>query len=186
MAARVQKAVPYLKPDISSSDPAPAPALNFDDSPILRRFAPGLLTAYLVDEGDRFSYVQGRDVREAGLGEEDLNRQAVLNLADIADGKVTVRQSGSVWTLIFDGNFEASLMVLDDLWINGLREYARDPVVAIPARDVLAFCDVASPAGLLELRALVKRVRPLGDHLLSEHLYRRIDRQWRVHDYSSQ
>jgi hypothetical protein len=186
MNARVQKAVAYLKPAIPSSDPAPVLSLSADDSPVLREFAPGLLTAYLVDEGDRFSYVQGRDLREAGVREDELHHQAVANLAALAEGKVTVRLIGPVWALVLDGNFEASLTLVDDLWSHGLREYARDPVVAIPSRDVLAFCDAESAAGVAELQAVVKRVWPSGDHLLSENVYRRVDGRWRVHGYGSQ
>lgn len=186
MNENVQKAVAYLKPVVAQSDPRPVLVLSADDSPILRDFAPGLFTAYLVDEGESFSYVQGRDLRETGTREDELHRQAVANLGELADGKVTVRQSGSVWALLFDGNFEASLMLLDDLWTHGVREYVRDPVVAVPARDVLAFGDVESVTGLSELRAVVKRVWPTADHLLSEHLYRRIEGRWRVHGYGSQ
>jgi uncharacterized protein YtpQ (UPF0354 family) len=186
MNARIQKAVAYLKPEIPRSDPAPVLSLSADDSPVLRAFTTGLLTAYLIDEGDTFSYVQGRDLREAGIREEELHRHAVANLAELAEGKVTVRQSGPAWALFLDGNFEASLTLIDDLWTHGLREYARDPVVAIPTRDVLAFCDVESAAGLSELRAVVKRVWPSGDHLLSESLYRRVDGMWRVHTYGAQ
>jgi len=175
-----------LKPEISESDPAPALVLSGDDSPVLRPFATGLLTAYLIDEGDTFSYVQGRDLREAGIGEEELHRLAVANLAKLAEGKASVRESGPVWAVFLDGNFEASLMLVDDLWTHGLREYATDPVVAIPARDVLAFCDVESAAGVSELRAVVKRAWPLGDHLLSESLYRRVDGIWRVYSYGTQ
>jgi hypothetical protein len=186
MNARVQKAVAYLKPEIPGSDPAPVVSLSADDSPVLRGFAPGLLSAYLVDEGDRFSYVQGRDLREAGIREDDLHCRAVANLAELAELKVTVRANGPVWAIFLDGNFEASLMLIDDFWSHGLREYARDPVVAIPTRDVLAFCDVESAAGVSELRAVVKRVWPSGDHLLSENLYRRVDGRWRVHGSGSQ
>ena len=183
---RLQTAIAYLKPEIPPSDPAPALVLSADDSPVLRTFATGLVTAYLVDEGDTFSYVQGRDLREAGIREEELHRLGLANLAKLAEGKVTIRESGPVWALFLDGNFEASLTLLDDLWTHGLREYATDPVVAIPARDVLAFCDVESASGLAELRAVVKRAWPLGDHLLSESLYRRVDGSWRVHSYGTQ
>jgi uncharacterized protein YtpQ (UPF0354 family) len=186
MNARVQKALAYLKPEVPSSDPAPVVSLSADDSPVLREFAPGLLTAYLIDEGDRFSYVQGRDLREAGIREDDLHYLAVANLADLAEGKLTIRAIGPVWALFLDGNFEASLTLIDDLWSHGLREYARDPVVAIPTRDVLAFCDVESAAGVSELRAVVDRVWPSGDHLLSENLYRRVDGLWQILGYGSQ
>jgi hypothetical protein len=183
---RIQKALAYLKPSVPDSDPSPVVTLGTDDSPVLRAFAPGLLTAYLIDEGDSFSYVQGRDLREAGVGEEELHRLAIANLSELAEDKITVRQNGPVWAVFFDGNFEASLMLIDALWSRGLREYADDPVVAIPARDILAFCDVESAAGLSELRAVVKRAWQTGDHLLSESLYRRVDGMWRVHAYATQ
>jgi len=186
MNARIERAVAYLKPEIPRTDPTPALVLSSDDSPVLRAFATGLLTAYLVDEGEAFSYVQGRDPREVGVREEDLHRHALANLSDIADGKVTIQQSGPVWGLFFDGNFDASLMLLDDLWTHGLRGSVNDPVVAVPARDVLAFCDAGSPAGVTELRAVVQRVWPSADHLLSESLYRRVDGMRRVHTYGSQ
>ena len=85
MSARVQKAVAYLKPDIPGSDPTPAVALSSDESPVLRGFAPGLLTAYLVDEGGSFSYVQGSDLREAGIREDELHHQAMANLVKRAE-----------------------------------------------------------------------------------------------------
>jgi len=160
MDSRIQKAVAYLKPASLRS---------------------GLADRHVIDEGNRFSYLQGRDLRKTGIREEELHRQALANLAGLADGKVAIRPSGPVWALFFDGNFEASLTLIDDLWTHGLREYARDPVVAIPARDVLAFCDVESTQGVTELRALVKRVWPSGDHLLTEDLYRRVDGGWHVH-----
>jgi len=185
MSARIKKAVAYLKPALTDSDPAPVVTLGPDDAPVARAFAAGLLTTYLIDDGDCFSYVQERELREAGVGEEDLHRLAIANLAALAEGKVTVRQSGAVWALIFDGNFETSLMLLDELWTSRLRGYARDPVVAIPARDVLAFCDAESAAGVSELRAVVKRTWPSGDHLLSESLYHRVDGVWRVLGYGT-
>ena len=186
MNARIQKAVAYLKPEIPRTDPTPALVLSTDDSPVLRAFVTGLLTAYVVDEGETFSYVQGRDLREAAVREADLHRHALKNLSDITDGRVTIRESGPVRALFFDGNFEARLMLLDDLWTHGLRGYANDPVVAVPARDVLAFCDAGSPAGVVELRAVVQRVWPSADHRLSVSLSRRVDGMWRVLAYGSQ
>jgi len=138
------------------------------------------LAAYLVDEGEFFSYVQGRDLREAQVGEDQMHVQAVANLARFAEGKLRIQRSGSVWALFLDGNLEASLMMLEDLWDSSLLEYASAPVVAVPARDVLAFCDLSSAEGISELRALVDRVWPGGDHLLSRELYRRSDGNWRV------
>jgi hypothetical protein len=51
-------------------------------------------------------------------------------------------------------------------------------VVAVPARDVLAFTDAKSAAGIAELRGLVDRLFPGGDHLISPDLYKRDAGRW--------
>ncbi len=38
-------------------------------------------------------------------------------------------------------------------------------VVAVPARDILAFCDVASLDGLSELRRIAAKITENGDHV---------------------
>ncbi len=42
--------------------------------------------------------------------------------------------------------------------------------MALPARDVLAFCDAKSLQGIVELKQLVRRITPKGEHLLTETL----------------
>src|SRR5205085_7822220 len=116
MSDRTDNAIAYLRPEVPSHDPSPELSLSGDDAPVLRPFASGLLTAYLFDEGDSFSYLQVRDLREAGIGEEALHRQAVVNLAALAEGNVTVEEFGPIWTVSLEGNYEASLLLIDDLW----------------------------------------------------------------------
>jgi hypothetical protein len=180
MVNRVQRSIAYLKPEIQATANDPVVSFSFEDSPVLRKFVPGLLAAYLVDDGDCFSYIQGRDLRETGIGEDQLHIQAVANLARFADGKLRLQRSGAVWALLLDGNLEASLLMLDGIWDGSLREYASSPIVALPARDVIAFCDASSVEGITELRAVIDRVWPSGDHLLSRELYCRQERAWHV------
>ena len=77
------------------------------------------------------------------------------------------------------GNFEASLVLLDDLWADSFRRFVSGVyAVAIPARDVLAFCDADSAAGKDELRDLIGRVYPNGDHPLANKLFFRTADGW--------
>jgi Protein of unknown function (DUF1444) len=174
-----REALAYVKGDVRDADPAPVVHLNEDDSPVLKRVAEGLHVAYLVDEGDEFSYVQGKHLKAAELDVDQLHALAVANLKSAAEGRVTVREIGPAWMLVFDGHFEASLILLDDLWEGALRAYhAGDPAIALPARDVLCFCDLLSSAGVAELRGVIQRIWPAGDHLVSDKLFRRRDGVW--------
>jgi hypothetical protein len=178
-----ERAIAYLKADLTGEG-GEAVSLVGDDEPILRSLGNGLLVAYLVDEGDYFSYVQRRHLDLAGLSESALHNKAVANLATLLEQREArlhdLAEGASA--IIFDGNFEASLILVDFLWDEELAHLAPNGfVVAIPARNTLAFCDAQSQAGLVELRHVIARVRD-GDHPLQPALYRRdaATCSWRV------
>jgi hypothetical protein len=72
-----------------------------------------------------------------------------------------------------EGNFEASVLLLDTVWDVSLAQYVReDFVAAVPARDVLAFGDSSSAEAIEELRAITDRViSDSGDHPISTSIY---------------
>ena len=173
------EAIACIKAEVPEDDSAPALQLGEDDAPILKRIGGGLLVAYLVDEGDSFAYVQERHLRETGIDKDQIHARAVENLRNLTEGRVTIRQNGPTHALFFDGNFEASLILLDEMWDEDLvQHHGGEPVVAIPARDVLCFCNASSVAGIDELRAVISRCWPTGDHLVSKKLFQRINRTW--------
>jgi len=169
----------YLKARVPDDDPVVPLELDAGDSPLLKPLAGDLLVAYVIDRGDRFDLLQGRDLGRFGPTVDELHARAVAGLAQMSSGRITLRQAGPVQALFLDGNFEASLILLDDLWDDALTEYYQSaPVVAVPSRDILAFSEVSSAAGIQELRALIERVWPTGDHLLSRTLYVRRQSTW--------
>jgi uncharacterized protein YtpQ (UPF0354 family) len=153
---------------------------SYEDAPILRRFVHPLLVSYTVDVGDWYELVQRRHLEQAGIDEEELHRIGLANLAQLVTERTTrVHRCGRYFALLMGGDFEASLMLLDSLWDEDFREFvAGDYAVAVPARDIMGFCDASSQAAVDELRQLIQRVWPTGDHLLSDRLYVRRDRTW--------
>jgi uncharacterized protein YtpQ (UPF0354 family) len=72
--------------------------------------------------------------------------------------------------------FEASVLLLDTCGTTHFAKQVREEfVVAVPARDVLAFGDSSSAEAIAELNAITGRVHAngRGSHLLSPRLYRR-------------
>jgi uncharacterized protein YtpQ (UPF0354 family) len=180
----ILRALPYLKPDLSGSDEKPALVLpSADDAPIFEPCIDGVLLAYLIDHGDRYLHVQGRDLREQGVSIEELRSASLENLSELSDGEIKLAGDGPMYTLFFDGNLEASLILLDDLWDEALRPYYESvPVVAIPTRDVLVFSDARSAEGIAELRAVIERGWDGGDPLISRSLYVRRAGRWEPFD----
>jgi hypothetical protein len=173
------RAFAYLKAE-PPDDGHPGLLPQGADEPILRPLAHGLHVAYVVDAGDRFQYVQRRDIEAAGLGEEQLHSLAVRNLAAFAERHAEVRPYGSIYVVLAGGNFEASVLLVDEFWTTWYTDLAPNGfIAAAPARDVLAFGDADSPAVLRELEAVIARLRagPV-DHPLTNRLLRRSVSGW--------
>ncbi|WP_394848757.1 DUF1444 family protein [Pendulispora brunnea] len=179
-SSNLSRVLPYLKAVVPEDDPAPVMTLSSEDSFVVRPLVGGLLTTYVIDEGDRFVYVQERHLAAEGLTRDDLHERALANLGSLlSQHGVRVHPHGKIFALIVDGNLEATLMLLDKFWGAMERHVDAEELLAVaPARDVLA----VGPLGVdvaAELREVVTRVRG-GDHLLNEDLYRRSAGVWHV------
>jgi hypothetical protein len=175
-----KEAVAYLMPSLPDAEPTIE--LAGLDAPVITDLNNGLLVGYLVDQGDYFRYVQQRHLVAAGLTEAELHRRAVENLAVLLDANAPkIQPCDEAFLILFGGNFEASLILLDALWDKHLNHLAPNGfVITIPSRDILAFCDAESSSGVEELRQIITRVEG-GDHPIISTLYRRnaVTRTWR-------
>lgn len=171
-------AIAYVK-RIERGD-GPALPLAHNESPVCTPWSSELAVFYLIDDADRYVYVQQRQIDDIGLSAQDLHAISLRNLRDaVGRNKGRVVPYGNIFAFLMGGDFEASVILLEDLWNEDFRKLAGpDLAVAIPARDVLAFCPVSSEAGLEELNGVIERVFPDGDHLLIDHVLWRVGGRW--------
>jgi hypothetical protein len=152
--------------------------LPYRDSPIITDLNDNLCVAYVVDEGGHFQYLANRDREASGLSNSEIHSASIENLAKLARARIRVAPHGNVHAVLLEGNFEASMILIDGLWDKALAHLAPNGfVAAIPARDILAFCDTNSTAGIAELLQLIQRIEH-GDHLLSRELLQRTKAGW--------
>lgn len=176
----ISNAVVCLKKDLTDLPKSNNISLSQKDSPVIRNFNNGLLSVYLVDDGDQFIYVQNQDLETNRITADSLHVIGLQNLANIANEKLQVQQTEDIYAVFLDGNFESSLLLLDDLWDRALKSLIKNSyAVCVPARDILAFCDSESVEGIKNLRTLVERVCG-GDHLISKEIYIRKNGNWIV------
>ncbi len=140
----------------------------------------GLVVAYLVDDGDSFLYVQFRDLDNDEVTEDELHHIGIRNLLRMTTaGALRIEPCGNAFMAILDGNFEATLLLPDLLWRDHFRQFVSgDYLVAIPARDILVFCDRSSTAGRADLLKAIDAQRDSEDHPLSRELFVRRDSEW--------
>ncbi len=150
-----------------------------DDAPVIKDLGNGLFVVYLVDDGENLVYVQNHHLKGSQLTSDGLFELGLHNLAVRSTGKARMQQHGDVHTFLLDGLFEASLILLDDLWDQSLADLAPSGfVAAFPARDVLAVCNAQSAEGIKSLRSMASRVFSGGDHLITANLYKRQNGKW--------
>ena len=179
------KVLPYLKAIMPPADDVRAPEIQLDGGAalVVRPFLPGLLTTYVVDEPQQLRFLNERDLASEGTTVESLHDRAMRNLRELAATQLRVAAHGPIFPVFIDGNFEASALLLDELWDRGLAPHvAGEIVAAVPARDVLAVGSAASTAAVQELRGLIGRLWPTGDHLLSDKLLIRRSGSWQFHE----
>jgi len=175
--SKVENAVAYIKAEVK--DECEVIELSHADSPVLINLNNGLLVSYLSDDGKNFSYIQNRDIEELKLNEQQLHEYGIYNLSLKLNSKMEIRQTEGIYAVLLDGNFEASLLLVDELWDNSLKKLTPNgAVVCIPCRDILAFCDKDSKEGITQLNTIISRIWDKGDHLISNKLFIRNNKAW--------
>lgn len=175
----VQSSTAYLK-RIESDQRSAAAAGTFlslaaGDSATLpvRLFSHEAAVFYVYDDGSNFTYVTDEMRVEADLSPEELHEVGLANLAR-RFSDMELHQGSGMLVVTGDGNFEASMLLLDSLWdqLAG-QHFPNGPVAALPARDVLGLCDSQSDA-ISQLRATAEKMwKENAEHLLARDLYRR-------------
>ena len=152
--------------------------IDRSDPPIIGTFF-GLPVVYVWNTNEGFSFVTCSDLEKLGVGLADIPRIAADDLAEHARDNLQFEKRGSVFCAFMGGNFEASMIFVNRLWDEFLREMLPNGcIAAIPANDMLAFCEPESVDGVAELKATVQRTFNGGEDLLTEFLFQRINGEW--------
>ncbi len=166
---------------------SPGVELPAHSQPVVRVVSGGFGVMYAVDAGNHLVFVTQGDLADSGLSADALHEKGITNLRALTQKKengrgLRISQQESIYAVLLDGNFEASLLLVDALWDDArlLKLAPNGYVIAIPSRDILAFCDAGSAAGIAALKAISNKISSGGDHLLTPALYRRDKNQWVV------
>jgi hypothetical protein len=92
------------------------------------RFNNELVIVYAQDDPNRMRYLTTQE--DFGLSREELKSLAIANLKRVLP-KIEMRSVGDVSLMSAGGNYEASLLLIDDIWSSGQIQVNGDIVVAI-------------------------------------------------------
>ena len=166
MAINLARALPYLSPAHSLDETAPVHAFGSSGAPISRMFSNTLVVTYMIDEPGASIFVRQRDIDRT---ERDaLHARAVENLrAHAHQRRLRFESSGTTFVAKLDGQHDASLLLLDELWDPPTRvaDLDGDIVAAVPSRGTLLFTGSVTRGGVPSLRAATSKKRELSREL---------------------
>lgn len=113
-----------------------------------------LIVLYAFDSENSIRFASREDVESTGLAGRALRTRAIDNLMAYLPG---VQREGddSLSLLVADGNYEASLLLVDEIWSRDVFRVAGDIVVFVPTRDVVLVTGSEDAEGLARARQLI-------------------------------
>ncbi|SBW01616.1 DUF1444 family protein [uncultured Dysgonomonas sp.] len=186
----LKKVFPRLKETYSNDDPVTLEmqdgktiTLTEEDSPVMKPFAQNLTISYALDMGTHYQFVPNRDLSEE-LTIEMLHEAALENMIDeIADNIQAHGEPADVLMITNGGNYEAAMLIWNDIWSQIESVVGGELYVAVPARDVLYVAPKSNPDAIERLSNLIKRLFDEDENaqgLMVRHIYKRGESGWEV------
>lgn len=127
-----------------------------------------LVIVYAEDDATRMRYLTTSE--DIGVGRQELRALAIENLKRILP-KIEMRGDDHVLLVSAGGDYEPSLLLIDEIWTGGQVKVNGDIVVAVPARDVLLVTGSRDRTGLKHVRELAAKFVAQGPYGLTETLF---------------
>lgn len=139
---------------------------------------------YMVDEGHQYIALNDDELAKSGFSLDELHQLAMRNLRQLVKQaqpglklhRLPAADGPSEAVMVtFDGDNEAALLLLDELWDKALAKHIPNGVIAVaPARDVCVFIDMnaVTKGGLGDLQKVVVNVHERQGHSFPGLLHR--------------
>jgi uncharacterized protein YtpQ (UPF0354 family) len=136
----------------------------FDD------FNEQLVIVYAEDTPATIRYLTPKILQESGFAKRQLRDLAVANLRQLLR-EPEVRIGPLVSLISVGGDYEASLLLFDNLWSSGQIKVDGEIVVAVPSRELLLFTGSRNAEGLAKLQELATQAVRESPYSLNDTLF---------------
>jgi len=156
--------------------------LSFKDSPLFKPFAEELAIFYMIDQGDKFEFIQNKHLSDT-VTIEIIHNTSLSNFARAVSDRTEVSGNpDEIMVVTNGGNFEATMLLADFLW-DQLESLFNDQIcVTIPANDLLFISSVNNIHGREKLKRTVKIYFDEQEThgLVSRNIYARDKQGWKL------
>ncbi len=152
-----ERIVPVVKDKGWLADMARNLAANGGKAPehVTEELNSELVIVYAEDTPRSIRYFSEAKLEEAGVKRAELRQRATENLMRLLPG-IEIHSGELFSMLTAGGDYEASLLVVDDLWKSGDIKVDGEIVVAVPTRDLLLVTGSKNAAGIAKLEEVAR------------------------------
>jgi uncharacterized protein YtpQ (UPF0354 family) len=140
-------------------------------------FAAGLVVFYAEDTPNSIRYIDRSVFEEIGVDMASIEELAIENMLERLP-EIEVVGAEGLFMLAAGGVYEASLLLVDDIWTDTNFPVQGDIVIAIPSRDVLLISGADETEKLEDLIELTRTIHAESPYALTTTLYVRRDDEW--------
>lgn len=136
---------------------------------ITESFAADLIIVYAEDSKERTRYLTSAE--NIGVDRKELRALAVKNLQRLLPKIMMANADDTFMMIDAGGDYEASLLLFDDIWSGGQIKVDGDIVVSVPAKDTLIVTGSKSRKGLKAMREAAAKYVKESRFPLTETLF---------------
>ena len=129
-----------------------------------------LIIIYAEDSPNNIRYITPQDLDKVSVKKNELKSIATANLRNILP-KIELHSGPLISMITAGGDYDASLLLFDDLWRSDLPKVDGEIVVAIPSRDLLLFTGSNNSAGIAKLREVASKSAHEAAYRLTGQLF---------------
>jgi uncharacterized protein YtpQ (UPF0354 family) len=131
---------------------------------------PELIILYAEDSPKNLRYLTPESMALAKLDKQQLRELAVKNLRRLVPD-IQIHGDNGLFMITAGGTYEASLLLLGELWQGDRMKVDGDYVVSIPSRDLLLVTGSNNRPALQRLRSLAKKTLAESSYTLTADLF---------------
>jgi uncharacterized protein YtpQ (UPF0354 family) len=138
---------------------------------VYEKYNDQLIIAYAEDTENNIRYLTPSDTDSLSINKDSLRSIATRNLGRILTN-IQRQGDNGIYMLTAGGNYETSLILLNNVLTKETLPVNGDFVVAIPNRDLFLVTGSNDKAGVSKLKEIVKKSFEKGSYQVSEYLYK--------------
>ncbi len=192
MRNRIETIYPYFKQVLVPSTISQELPIDFSEieenktyksedlSFITKNICGDLVCFYVLDNQNGYEYIQENHLKSVNINAEQLHEIAMSNYQRLISKQMRNQNNDDAIWFFVDGNLEACLILVDEIWDQVYIFLKEDVVVCVPARDIIFATGASKTNVISDFSEKAREILNSGDHPLSKNWFIRKNNRWEI------